>query len=117
MPTLKTLGGNMNNQVSEITVNTFNVLCRMNDVMRDIICLKKENRSFSQRIKHLHQKRSEYLKIIKINKDYKDILRDYNEKLDSNINREIYLTKLQKYNSKLILNYRNEIQQLRKELV
>ena len=107
----------MNNQLPEITVNTFNILCRMNAIMQDIIHLKNENRSFSQRIKHLHQKRSEYLKIIKINKDYKDILRDYNEKIDSNINREIFLTKLQEYNSKLILNYRNEIQQLRKELV
>lgn len=108
----------MNKHSSEIICDyNFDILRMINAKMRDIICLKKENRSFSQRIKHLHQKRSEYLKIIKINKDYKDILRDYNEKIDSNINREIFLTKLQKYNSKLILNYRNEIQQLRKELV
>ena len=108
----------MNKHSSEIICDdNFDILRMINAKMRDIICLKKENRSFSQRIKHLHQKHSEYLKIIKINKDYKDILRDYNEKIDSNINREIFLTKLQEYNSKLILNYRNEIQQLRKELV
>ena len=107
----------MNNQLPEITVNTFNILCRINDIMREIICLKNENRSFSQRINHLHQKRSEYIKVIKNNKDIKDILREYNEKIDSNINREIFLTKLQKYNSKLILQHRNEIQQLRKGLV
>ena len=107
----------MNNQLPEITVNTFNILCRINDIMREIICLKNENRSFSQRINHLLQKRSEYIKVIKNNKDIKDILREYNEKIDSNINREIFLTKLQKYNSKLILQHRNEIQQLRKGLV
>ena len=107
----------MNNQLPEITVNTFNILCRVNDIMQDIIRLKNENRSFSQRINHLHQKRSEYIKVIKNNKDIKDILREYDEKIDSNINREIFLTKLQKYNSKLILQHRNEIQQLRKGLV
>ena len=107
----------MNNQLPEITVNTFNILCRINDIMREIICLKNENRSFRQRINHLLQKRSEYIKVIKNNKDIKDILREYNEKIDSNINREIFLTKLQKYNSKLILQHRNEIQQLRKGLV
>ena len=108
----------MNKRLVEIVNgDDIHTLHKINAIMQDIICLKKENRSFSQRINHLHRKRSEYLKVIKINKDCKDILRDYNEKLDSNINREIYLTKLQKYNSKLILNYRNEIQELRKEWV
>ena len=107
----------MNNQVSEITVNTFNVLCRMNDVMQDIIHLKKENRSIGQRIKHLHQKRSEYIKVIKNNKGNKNILREYDKKVDSNIDLQVLLAKLQKHNSKLILKHRNKIQQLRKELV
>ena len=48
----------MNNQLPDITVNTFNILCRMNDIMKDIIHLKNENRSISQRINHLHQKPS-----------------------------------------------------------
>ena len=107
----------MNNLLSDITVNTFNILCRMNDVMQDIIRLKNENRSISQRINHLHKKRSEYIKVIKSNKGNKNILREYDKKADSNINLEILLTKIQKYNSKLILKHRNKIQQLRKELV
>ena len=106
----------MNNLLSDITVNTFNILCRMNDVMQDIIRLKNENRSISQRINHLHKKRSEYIKVIKSNKGNKNILREYDKKADSNINLEILLTKIQKYNSKLILKHRNKIQQLRKEL-
>ena len=107
----------MNNLLSDITVNTFNILCRTNDVMQDIIRLKNENRSISQRINHLHKKRSEYIKVIKSNKGNKNILREYDKKADSNINLEILLTKIQKYNSKLILKHRNKIQQLRKELV
>ena len=107
----------MNNQLPDITVNTFNILCRMNDIMKDIIHLKNENRSISQRINHLHQKRSEYIKIIKHNKGDKNILREYDKKIDSNINLEVLLTKLQKSNSKLILKHRSEIQQLRKDLV
>ena len=58
----------MNNQLPNITVKTFNILCRINDVMQDIIHLKNENRSISQRMNHLHQKRSEYIKVIKNNK-------------------------------------------------
>ena len=45
----------MNNLLSDITVNTFNILCRMNDVMQDIIRLKSENRSIGQGINHLHK--------------------------------------------------------------
>ena len=56
----------MSKQLSEIICHdNFNIICRINDVMRDIICLKKENRSLSQRINNLHQKRSEYIKVIK----------------------------------------------------
>ena len=106
----------MNKQLPEITVNTFNILCRINAKMRDIIHLKDENRSISQRINHVHQKRSEYIKVIKNNKGNKNILREYDKKIDSNINLQVLLTKLQKSNSKLIIKYRSEIQQLRKEL-
>ena len=107
----------MNNQLPDITVNTFNVLCRMNDVTQEIIRLKSENRSIRQRINHLHQKRGEYIKVVKNNKGNKDILREYDKKIDSNINLRLLLDKLQKYNSKLILKHRSKIQQLRKELM
>ena len=96
--------------------DNFNILCRINAKMRDIIHLKDENRSISQRINHVHQKRSEYIKVIKNNKGNKNIFREYDKKIDSNINLQVLLTKLQKSNSKLIIKYRSEIQQLRKEL-
>ena len=108
----------MNKQLSEITCHdNFNILRRVNAIMRDIIRLKSENRSFGQRINNLRQKRSEYIKVIKKNKGNKDILQEYDKKVDYTINRDVMLTKLQTYNSKLILQHRNEIQQLRKELV
>ena len=34
----------MNNQLPDITVKNFNVLCRMNVIMQDIIDLKKRDR-------------------------------------------------------------------------
>ena len=108
----------MNNQLSEIICNdNFNILRMINAKMSDIICLKNENRSLSQRINNLHQKRSEYIKVIKNNKGNKNILREYDKKIDSSINLEVLLTKLQKSNSKLILKHRSKIQELRKELV
>ena len=108
----------MNNHSSEITRHgNFNILCRVNDIMQEIIRLKSENRSIGQRINYLHKKRYEYIKVIKNNKGNKNILREYDKKADSNINLEILLTKLQKHNSKLILKHRSKIQQLRKELV
>lgn len=108
----------MNNHSSEIICHdNFNILCRVNDEMSCVYHLKNENRSISQRINHLHQKRYEYIKVIKNNKGNKNILREYNKKIDSNINLQVLLTKLQKSNSKLILKHRNKIQQLRKELV
>ena len=107
----------MDNLLSDITVNTFNILCRMNDIMQDIIDLKNENKSIGQRINYLRQKRIEYIKVIMSNKGNKNILREYDKKIDSNVNLVILLAKLQKHNSKLILKHRNKIQQLRKELV
>lgn len=108
----------MNNHSSEITCHdNFNILCRVNAIMRDIIRLKSENRSIGQRINYLHKKRYEYIKVIKNNKGNKNILREYDKKIDSNINLQVLLTKLQKSNSKLIIKHRNKIQELRKELV
>ena len=107
----------MNNQLPDITVNTFNILCRMNVIMQDIIDLKNENKSVGQRINCLRKKRIEYIKVITSNKGNKNIFREYDKKIDSSINLEILLTKLQKHNSKLILKNRNKIQQLRKDLV
>ena len=103
-------------ELSEITCHdNFNILCRVNDVMQEIIRLKSENRSIGQRINYLHKKRYEYIKVIKNNKGNKNILREYDKKIDSNINLQVLLTKLQKHNSKLILRHRSKIQQLRKE--
>ena len=108
----------MNKQLSEISCHdNFSVLRRINDVLQNIIHLKSENRSIGQRINNLHQKRGEYIKVIKNNKGNKNILREYNKKIDSNINLQVLLTKLQKSNSKLIIKHRNKIQELRKELV
>ena len=107
----------MGKQLHDITVNTFNILCRMNDIMQEIIHLKNENKSICQRIKYLRKKRIEYIKVITSNKGNKHILREYDKKIDSNVNLEILLKKLQNSNSKLILKHRNKIQQLRKVLV
>ena len=54
----------MNNQLPDITVKTFNILCRINAIMQDIIDLKNENKSIGQRINYLRQKRIEYIKVI-----------------------------------------------------
>ena len=109
----------MNNLLSDITVNTFNILCRMNDIMQDIIHLKNENRSLSQRIKHLNRLNQlnvkEVRKAVKI--DNHSLYQEYEKKNNSNFNLMYLLHKLQRHNSKLILKHRNEIQQLRKELV
>ena len=107
----------MNKQLPDITVNTFNVLCRMNVIMQDIIDLKNENKSVGQRINYLREKRIEYTKVITSNKGNNNIFREYDKKIDSNVNLEILLTKLQKHNSKLILKHRNKIQQLKKEVI
>lgn len=108
----------MNKKLTNIVWHeNFYISCRINAIMQDIIHLKNENRSIGQRINNLHQKRYEYIKVIKNNKGNKNILREYDKKIDSSINLEILLTKLQKHNSKLILKNRNKIQQLRKDLV
>lgn len=109
----------MNNLLSDITVNTFNILCRINDVMQDVIHLKNENRSISQRIKHL--KRLNQLNVKEIRKavkiDNHSLYQEYEKKNNSNFNLMYLLYKLQIHNSKLILKHRNKIQELRKELV
>ena len=108
----------MNNHSSEIICHdNFNILRMINAKMSDIICLKNENRSIGQRINHLHRKRSEYIKVIKNNKGNKSLFREYDKKVNSNINLQVLLTKLQKSNSKLILKHRSKIQELRKELM
>ena len=107
----------MNNHSSEIICNdNFNILRMINAKMQEIIRLKSENRSIGQRINYLHKKRYEYIKVIKNNKGNKNILREYDKKIDSNINLEVLLVKLQRQNSKLVLKHRSKIQQLRKEL-
>ena len=108
----------MNNHSSEIICNdNFNILRMINAKMQEIIRLKSENRSIGQRINYLHKKRYEYIKVIKNNKGNKNILREYDKKIDSNINLEVLLVKLQTQNSKLVLKHRSKIRELRKELV
>ena len=104
----------MNNQLPDITVKNFNVLCRMNVIMQDIIDLKNENRSISQRMKTLGDKVTKLtLHIAKATTNNKGNFR----KRNSYCNLIRILEDSQKRNSKLILKHRNEIQQLRKELV
>ena len=110
----------MNKQLSEIICHdNFNIICRINDVMRDIICLKNENRSIGQRINHLNKLNQlnvkEILKAVKI--DNHSLYQEYEKKNDSNFNLMYLLFKLQRHNSKLILKHRSKIQELRKELV
>ena len=112
-------GGNMSKQLPDITVNTFNILCRMNDIMQEIIHLKNENRSISQRINHLHKLNQ--LNIKEIQKAVKSgnhsLYQQYEKNNDSNFNLMYLLYKLQRHNSKLILKHRSKIQELRKGLV
>ena len=104
----------MNKHSSEITVNTFNILCRMNDVMQDIIHLKNKNRSISQRMKTLGDKVTKLtLHIAKATTNNKGNFR----KRNSYCNLIRILEDSQKRNSKLILQHRSKIQELRKELV
>ena len=104
----------MNNLLSDITVNTFNILCRVNDVMQEIIRLKNENRSISQRMKTLGDKVTKLtLHIAKATTNNKGNFR----KRNSYCNLIRILEDSQKRNSKLILKHRKKIQELRKELV
>lgn len=109
----------MNNLLSDITVNTFNILCRINDVMQEIIRLKNENRSIGQRIKHLNRLNQLNVKEIRkaVKLDNHSLYKEYKKKNDSNFNLMYLLFKLQRHNSKLILKHRSKIQELRKELV
>ena len=105
----------MNNHSSEIIChNNFNIICRINDVMQEIIRLKNENKSISQRMKTLGDKVTKLtLHIAKATTNNKGNFR----KRNSYCNLIRILEDSQKRNSKLILKHRNGIQQLRKGLV
>ena len=110
----------MNNQSLEIICHdNFNVLCKVNAIMRDIIHLKSENRSIGQRINNLHKLNQlnikEIQKVVKIGNH--SLYQEYEKKNDSNFNLMYLLYKLQNINSETILNHRNKIQQLRNGLV
>ena len=108
----------MNKKLSEIICHdNFNILCRVNALMQDIIYLKNENRSISQRTNNLRKKHIDYIRTIIENKGNKAILREYDKKIDSNVNLELLLSKLQKHNSNIIKKHRAKIQELRKGLV
>lgn len=110
----------MNKQLSEIICHdNFNILRRINAIMRDIIRLKSENRSVGQRIKHLNRLNQLNVKEIRkaVKSDNHSLYQEYKKKNDSNFNLMYLLYKLQRHNSKLILKHRSKIQQLRKELV
>ena len=105
----------MNKESSEIICNdNFNILRRVNAIMRDIICLKNENRSIGQRMKTLGDKVTKLtLHIAKATTNNKGNFR----KRNSYCNLIRILEDSQKRNSKLILKHRSKIQELRKELV
>ena len=104
----------MDKQFPHITVSTFNILCRINVIMQDIIRLKNENRSIGQRMKTLGGEVTKLtLHIAKETTNNKGNLR----KRNSYCNLIRILEESQNRNSKLILKHRNKIQQLRKELV
>ena len=105
----------MNKYPSEIICHdNFNILCRVNDIMQDIIHLKNENRSLSQRMKTLGDKVTKLtLHIAKATTNNKGNFR----KRNSYCNLIRILEDSQKRNSKLILKHRSKIQELRKELV
>ena len=105
----------MNKYPSEIICHdNFNILCRVNAIMQDIIHLKNENRSLSQRMKTLGDKVTKLtLHIAKATTNNKGNFR----KRNSYCNLIRILEGSQKRNSKLILKHRSKIQELRKELV
>ena len=110
----------MNKRLVEIVNgNDIHTLHKINAVMQDIIHLKNENRSIRQRINHLNKLNQLNAKEIRkaVELDNHSLYQEYEKKTNSNFNLMYLLFKLQRYNSKLILKHRNEIQQLRKELV
>ena len=105
----------MNSLLSKVICHdNFNILCRVNAIMRDIIRLKSENRSIGQRMKTLGDKVTKLtLHIAKATTNNKGNFR----KRNSYCNLIRILEDSQKRNSKLILKHRSKIQELRKELV
>ena len=105
----------MNKRLLEtICHDNFNIFRRINAIMRDIIRLKSENRSISQRMKTLGDKVTKLtLHIAKATTNNKGNFR----KRNSYCNLIRILEDSQKRNSKLILKHRSKIQELRKELV
>ena len=105
----------MNKKLTNIVWHeNFYISCRINDIMQDIIHLKNENRSISQRVKTLGGEVTKLtLHIAKENTNNKGNLR----KRHSYCNLIRTLEDLQKRNSKLILKHRSKIHELRKELV
>ena len=105
----------MNKKLTNIVWHeNFYISCRINAIMQDIIHLKNENRSISQRVKTLGGEVTKLtLHIAKENTNNKGNLR----KRHSYCNLIRMLEDLQNRNSKLILKHRSKIQELRKELV
>ena len=105
----------MNKKLTNIVWHeNFYISCRINAIMQDIICLKNENKSISQRMKTLGDKVTKLtLHIAKATTNNKGNFR----KRNSYCNLIRTLEYSQKRNSKLILKHRSKIQELRKELV
>ena len=97
-----------------VTLANSDILCMINAIMQEIIHLKNENRSLSQRMKTLGGEVTKLtLHIAKATTNNKGNLR----KRNSYCNLIHMLEQSQNRNSKLILKHRNEIQQLREELI
>ena len=105
----------MNKKLTNIVWHeNFYVSCKINAVFQDIIHLKNKNRSISQRMKTLGDKVTKLtLHIAKATTNNKGNFR----KRNSYCNLIRILEDSQKRNSKLILQHRSKIQELRKELV
>ena len=105
----------MNKKLTNIVWHeNFYISCRINAIMQDIIHLKNENKSISQRMKTLGDKVTKLtLHIAKATTNNKGNFR----KRNSYCNLIRILEDSQKRNSKLILKHRSKIQELRKELV
>lgn len=104
--------------VEIVNGNDIHTLHKISAVMQDIIHLKNENKSISQRINHLNKLNQLSVKEIRkaVKSKNHSLYQEYEKKTNSNFNLMYLLFKIQRHNSKLILKHRSKIQQLRKEL-
>lgn len=89
---------------------------KIDNIRKDIVYLKTENRQIGQRIRYLDICRIDYKNVIKNNRCNHSIYREFYKKVDSNMNLRVLLTKLQISNSKLIRKHRAKLKELQHNL-